>query len=330
MEMYQIKELFKTLGFGEIKNPITSVSGGFMHRMYKVVCDNNSYAVKHLNSEIMKRPEVMKNYEKAEILENKLESAGIPIVPALTLNGKKLQEFNGEYFYIFKWQEGKITDWNAISKEQCELAGNIQGRIHAIDPKNIKHSDPELSTIDWSKYIDKAKEQNSEIYPILVQNKGLLEYAQDQMNHAREKLPDIECIIDDDMDPKNVMWYGGEPIVIDLECLDYGNPVSSVIQLSLQWAGITTCNLDYDKMRAFFDGYFRVNDIGFKDYAEVFGLAYTWIEWLEYNIERALGKCSDEVERKLGIDEVRNTISRINYIYGLEEGIKELLRHISC
>ena len=116
--------------------------------------------------------------------------------------------------------------------------------------------------------------------------------------------------------------------MIDLECLDYGNPVSHVLQLSLQWSGITTCTLDLDKTGAFFDGYLETWDNGFRDYSSVLGLAYTWIEWLEYNITRALGRCQDEKEREMGIAEVRNTISRIRYIREKEDEIRMMLDHL--
>ena len=69
-------------------------------------------------------------------------------------------------------------------------------------------------------------------------------------------------------------------------------------------------------------------DNGFKDYDKVFGLAYTWIEWLEYNITRALGKCRDEDDRQLGIAEGLNTLSRIRYIHDNESNIRQALHMI--
>ncbi len=118
------------------------------------------------------------------------------------------------------------------------------------------------------------------------------------------------------------MWNDGQPYLIDLECLDYGNPISHVLQLALQWSGIITYNMDVEKMVAFFNGYWNAYDNGFRAYSDVFGLAYTWVDWLEYNIRRALGACVDEEERMMGISEVRNTIGRINYIRSMEEKIK--------
>ena len=319
-----IESLFEELGLGNIISPITPVSGGFMHRMYKVCTANHIYAVKHLNCEIIKRPAAMENYKKAERLEVILEEAGIPIVPALTFDGKKMQEFQGNYFYIFDWHDGKITDWNNITAEQCRKAGNIQGRIHAIEAKQSESSEPELSIIDWNEYLAKSVECK-EVESLLKENLPLLEYAQTELNKARQSLPNITTIIDEDMDPKNVMWKNGEPVVIDLECLDYGNPVSSAIQLSLQWSGITLCDFDAEKQKVFFEGYFQAYDNGFRDYKSVFGLTYTWIEWLEYNIQRALGSCQDKSEQEMGLTEVKNTINRIKYIHQMENKIKSNL-----
>ena len=328
-----ISRLFETLSLGDVALPVVSVSGGFMHRMYKVCTTSHTYAVKHLNYEIMKRPAAMENYKKAERLEAILEEAGIPIVPALTFDGKKMPEFQGNYFYIFDWHNGKITDWNNITAEQCRKAGNIQGRIHAIETglnEPTELTSPELSTIDWNEYIKKSAGSNTdapakEIESLLKETLPLLNYAQTELNKARQSLPNITTIIDEDMDPKNVMWENGQPVVIDLECLDYGNPVSSAIQLSLQWSGITLCDFDAEKQKAFFEGYFQAYDNGFRDYKNVFGLTYTWIEWLEYNIQRALGDCQDKSEQELGLTEVKNTINRIKYIHQMEDKIKSNL-----
>ena len=325
-----ITQLFETLSLGTVTVPVAPVSGGFMHRVYKVCTENHTYAVKHLNPEIMKRPGAMDNYKKAELLEAILEDTGIPIVPAITFNGKKMQEFQGNYFYIFDWHNGSITDWNNITPEQCWKAGNIQGRIHAIKTGLAVANEPtslELSTIDWDGYITQAAECKK-VESLLKENLPLLNYAQTELNKARKSLPNIITIIDEDMDPKNVMWEDGEPVVIDLECLDYGNPISSAIQLSLQWSGITLCNFDSEKQKSFFQGYLAAYDNGFRDYKSVFGLTYTWIEWLEYNIQRALGASQDESEQQLGLTEVKNTINRIKYIRKMEDKIKNNLQFL--
>lgn len=320
-----IADLMIQCGLGAAIAPIEPVSGGFMHRMYRVRTDSGLYAVKHLNPEIMRREGVHDNYKRAEEIECLLEREDIPIVPAITVLGKKMQHIEGNYFYIFHWQNGHITDWNHISNEMCRIAGNILGRIHAIDPRNCVHKEPEVSKVNWQEYVRKANDEKSEIASVLADNVQLLIYAERELNMARAALPHIMCVSNGDMDPKNIMWDNGNPWVIDLECLDYDNPISHALQLALQWAGITTCSIDIEKMTAFFDGYLAVYDNCFRAYCDVFGLAYTWVEWLAYNIQRALGTCADEAERVLGISEVRNTINRITYIQTIEKEVKEAL-----
>ena len=320
-----LAELVRMCGLGRIIADVASVSGGFMHRMYKVVTDSGIYAVKHLNAEIMKRPGVHENFARAERIEVVLEENDIPIVPAMVIGGKKMQKIDDQFFYVFKWQEGKISDWHHITNEMCFKAGNILGRVHAIEPQAVEYQPPETSHIDWRGYVLKAKLENAAIASLLEENEELFVYAESELNKARASLPSVLCLSNEDMDPKNIMWDNGIPWMIDLECLDYGNPISHVLQLALQWAGIVTGEMDIDKMIAFFDGYLEAYDNCFRGYSDVIGVAYTWVEWLEYNIQRALGTCMDETERELGIFEVRNTTDRIKYIHQVMPQIKEAL-----
>lgn len=320
----QITDLMRQCRLGAVTAPVTPVSGGLMHKMYRVETDCGIYAVKCLNPKIMKRPDVLGNYARAEKIERILEEKGLPIVPALTIDGQKMQHLEDRYFYLFAWEEGQITDWHHITDTQCRTAGNILGQVHAVDPQNVSHKEPERSHIDWLSYIRDAQTQKSEIAVLLTDSVELLTYAESECNRARAALPDIRCLTNEDMDPKNVMWNNGNARMIDLECLDYGNPVSGALQLALQWAGITTCSLDVQKVISFFDGYLAAYDNGFRAYGNVFGLAYIWVEWLEYNIQRSLGGQYDD-ERAMGICEVKNTIGRIRYIRDHEKEIKDAL-----
>ena len=60
----KIVKLFMDTGWGSVRLPISPVPGGFLHRMYKVDTETGSFAVKHLNPNVMKRPDAMNNYWK--------------------------------------------------------------------------------------------------------------------------------------------------------------------------------------------------------------------------------------------------------------------------
>ena len=325
----KITKLMKRCGLGKVTAEITPVSGGLMHRMFKVHTDSGTYAVKCLNPEIMKRPTARENYAAAEALEARLEEAHIPMVAAMTIKRRKMQELDGEFFYIFRWQKGKITDANTVTAEQCRKAGELLGKIHAIDSRAAEPEAPELSEIDFAKYARMAQEAGSPVAELLAENTKLLEAAQKQLNEARKALPAIASICDDDMDPKNVMWFRGKPFVIDLECLSYGNPVGAFVDLALQWAGMVNGAYRRENLEAFYEGYRSAYDNGFLAYDALYGIAYTWVEWLEYNIRRALGlEGSGEDERQLGEWEVRNTVARIRALGDAEEEICSTLREL--
>ena len=311
-----ICNLFKQCHLGELSGDIIPVSGGLMHKMYKVQTTRGTYAVKCLNSQIMKRPDVFENYARAEALEKILEDNGLPIVPTLSFDGKKMLESDGRYFYIFAWQEGHITDPENISPEQCFKAGEILGRIHALDSQNVEPVDPELSTINFSDYL-KPDDENLE----------LLEYAQTKLNEARKILPPMKAISNNDMDPKNIMWHNGAPHVIDLECLGYSNPIESCLNLALQWAGTVNEKFNKENLAAFFKGYLSAYDNGFRSYDELFGIAYTWLEWLEYNLKRAQGlEGTAQEEIRLGRNEASKTIARIKYLRSIEDEVRSVLK----
>ncbi|WP_026525427.1 phosphotransferase enzyme family protein [Butyrivibrio sp. MB2005] len=335
--MENIRALVEQCGLGTIEGEISPVTGGLMHKMYKVQTTTGTYAVKCLNPEIMGRPDALKNYSEAERLERILEENGIPVVAALsfddcTLNSfddKKMLPVNGRYYYVFQWQEGSITDFDAITGEQCYKAGEILGRIHAIDANNISPNEPVLSSVDFEALLDRAKSKDSVIAPQLEANLQLLKNAQNNLNEARKNLPAMRAISNDDMDPKNIMWHEGNPHVIDLECLGYSNPISSCLDLALQWAGTVNGKFNKDNLKAFFKGYLGAYDNGFRSYDELFGIAYTWIEWLEYNIKRALGMVSDDADEiRLGEVETENTIKRIKYLSSIEDDICLVLKNL--
>ena len=116
--MEELYTIINHCGLGAIKGEILPVSGGLMHKMFKVQTTTGTYAVKCLNPEIMRRPDAMKNYSEAERLERILEANGIPIVSAINFDDKKMVSADGRYYYIFPWQGGAITDFNEISTDQ--------------------------------------------------------------------------------------------------------------------------------------------------------------------------------------------------------------------
>ena len=68
-----LNKMIGELNLGNLIEPISQVSGGLMHRMFKVFTDKGRYIVKLLNPNIMKRPTAMNNFNTADKLEEILK-----------------------------------------------------------------------------------------------------------------------------------------------------------------------------------------------------------------------------------------------------------------
>ncbi len=307
-----------------IEKPIR-VTGGFMHRMFKVVTDNGRYIIKLLNPNIMKRPTAMGNYKIADDIEETLKQNNIPAVYALEFNGSKMQELNGQYYYVFDWYDGKSLKDNEIKEFHCEKIGEVLAKIHNIDLKS-EHFERTSIHIDWQKYVQLAKDMNSPIYDVIKDNIDLFNDSMTKGNAAIKKMPCVKAICHNDMDSKNVLWLGDEFKLIDLECLGYSNPYLELFELALCWSGYEICNIDFDLFNAFFKAYFKNTNLDINiDWEVMYYSNYGRLEWLEYNVKRALMiECDTVEEQQLGISEVKETIEHIVYYDKIKNDILSL------
>ena len=220
---------------------------------------------------------------------------------------------DNQYYYIFKWIDGKALSSEEIKKEHCEQAGQILAKIHKIEQSEDQIIGNDIC-IDWDYYIDLANKNCPEISDILKDNRDLLYTSQNNGNVALRKVPAVKTICNGDMDSKNVLWVKGEPQIIDLECLNYGNPYMEMFQLALCWSGYENCNLDYELLNSFISSYRKVYGELEVDWDVLYSSNMGRLEWLEYNLKRALMiECLDAEEQKLGIAQVKETMDHITY-----------------
>lgn len=313
--------------------PPVRVSGGYMHKMYRLDTQTRSFAIKLLNPEVMSRPEAMGNYRRAEALERVLEHSGLEIVPALSLNGQKMQCMEGQYYYVFPWVEHTALRWEEIETTHCALIGDLLAQMHSL-PIPVEETisepvQPENLAFNWAALARNAQNACPELAPVLLEHMPVLEAAQHAYNRAVNALPAMCCICNADMDCKNVLWQNGQPLVIDLECLELGNPVNDLIQLSLSWAGGTLCRIDTERLRTFLAAYGQRNPLPPMDWHSLAGLGYSWLDWLGYSLRRAFGETgADSSERRIGLTQALETMERISYYAAMQEEVTALFEAV--
>lgn len=137
-------------------------------------------------------------------------------------------------------------------------------------------------------------------------NRKLLYTSQNEGNIALKKVPSITTICNGDMGSKNVLWVNGEPKIIDLECLSYGNPYMELFQLALCWSGYEHCHLDYTLLKSSITAYCKEYGKIEVDWEILYSSYFGRLEWFEYNIKRALMiECADVEDQCLGIEQVK-------------------------
>ena len=343
MDQILLEKLCKVYNLGELTRSPTRLTGGYTHKMYSLFTTKGKYAVKLLNPFIMKRETAMRNYRTAEAFERALEQTDIPILPALTIDGKKMQCLDGQYFYLYDWYEGKALKSEDITREHCEKIGGILAKIHGLKLLQTTVGGKEAGSdcgeetyereelhIDWDGYIDKLFEKNPELSELLRENRRLLYESQDKGNEAIKKLPTTVAFCHNDMDSKNVLWSGDECRIIDLECLSYSSPMIELYELALCWSGYEVCNIDFSLFQSFIRAYKKAGGELPTDWETVYYSNNGRLEWLEYNIKRALGiECSEE-EIELGIGQVKETVAHVIYYHEAKECILDCVNRINA
>lgn len=304
------------------------VYGGLTHTTYKLMTANKNYAVKLLNPKIMKRPDAMENFLEADRLEIIIQKSSLQIVPSLTFDGKKMQMIDGQYFYIYEWFDGNSLKNKDITKLHCQKISSALSHLHHIDMRNEKFKRNPIN-IDWESYINLAKEQNEIVFNLLNANKKLLYESQYNGNLAIKKVPDVMSICHNDMDSKNVLWKNNDFNIIDLECLGYANPYLELFELALCWSGYENCNIDFELFKTFINAYFEQTPKINIDCEALYYSNYGRLEWLEYNVKRALAiECSTIEEQELGIEQVFKTMEHVIYYNDIKGEILNCLTEI--
>ena len=188
MDSELLRKICLQCGLGTLECEPVPLKGGFLHKMYSLFTDKGKYAVKLLNPFIMQRETAHENYRTAEELEAILEQSDIPIIPTLKFGGRKMQEIDGQFFYLYDWYGGKALVSRSVTEYHCSAIGNVLARIHALDRREESCTHNEIN-VDWKKFLDPLSEKNRELYFLLKENISVLYEMQENGNAALKRLP---------------------------------------------------------------------------------------------------------------------------------------------
>ncbi|MDE5889331.1 MAG: phosphotransferase, partial [Bacilli bacterium] len=151
-----IEEFCQTYNLGEVKK-IEKLTGGLMHKMYKVETTEKVYAIKILNPEVMKKDNALNNFITSETISNLAKNNGIPVSSALKINGTFIPKYKDNYYMIFDFIEGHTFKDEEITIKHCRKIGQLLSSIHNLDYKDLglnKEIKEDHFFVDWTSFID--------------------------------------------------------------------------------------------------------------------------------------------------------------------------------
>lgn len=303
---------------GELVQEPKELTGGLLHRMYEVTTDAGKYAVKALNPSIMCRPTAFQNYLDSEIIAS-YASDYVPALPAIKINERAIHKIDGRYYLIFDWIKGKTLKPNEIHSYHCEKMGRILSDLHKIDFSSLGIDchpfEDERKSVDWSEYLKRGKEDNLKWAEMLNEILGDLHGWHQAATASGLTLKEHTVICHCDLDPKNVMWNGDQPILIDWESAGYRNPMQDLFETALYWSENEAGEIDQAKFLGFLKGYQHHTGTMHTNWKFILANGYMGkLEWLEYNLKRSLWiDCTDDKEQQLGTEQVIKTILEIKH-----------------
>ncbi len=310
----KIQRFCEKHGLGVLEKEPVLVTGGLLHKMYHVKTRNGDYAVKVLNPNIMQRAEALNNMINSERIANAFANE-IPLVAAKQLQEQYVIKEEEFYYIVFDWIEGKSIFVPDNTNDHCKQIGKILGKIHAINIKidGLEKEENVRELFAWDSFLQEAKVQNVKWYSVLEDNLSSIKQWDKQAVESLRLASEFQVISHRDLDPKNVMWQGSEPYIIDWEAAGYVNPFQELIEVLNYWIVDETGAYDSEKFEALMKVYTDSMDISAVDWEVILPCSFDgMLGWLEYNVKRALGiEGSGTHDKEEGENQLLGTIAEL-------------------
>lgn len=311
---------------------MTPVSGGLIHRMWRLDTSQGSFAVKELDSAIMARPGVHADYVQSEKIAAALQSKGIPVATALLQNETPLFETEGAIVMVFPWVDGGSLMVDAVTVAHANQIGEILAKIHAANLNDFDLPVPEGHLIlqeRWHALIDEAIKEDLPWALDAQTNLANLVAWSDAANQAKQRLSTHLIIGHKDIDPKNVLWRDEySPVIIDWEGVGLINPTEEIINVAIEWAGMPALLCRDDVFSAVIAGYCNAGSciIDSEVGDALFSMMGGCLGWLEFNMYRSLALSGYDFETKrLGIRETELTFKKLHFLANHREHFIKLM-----
>ena len=304
--------------FGLHADSVTPVSGGWLNRKWKLVCDGNAWLIKQYSRKRFNQKQLdwIEQSMQRQIIAKK---EGVPCPGLFSFLGKVLRTLpDGTTYMVMEFCPGVMLDHNTVTTDQMYSLGKACGQIHrtfsALPPQGVRGYPLDRKAVLrelWEHYrtqmaeYEKAAEEgghagssdfsdsseglSAEFFPE-VSLKIFPEFirALERERRILEKLPAdffdrLETGIGhEDFTPDNMLFSGNEvSAILDFDRSQYGYRLHDVGRAILSFA-LKDGKMDLKKAYAFLEGYGEWMAFGGSSRAGCSG------DWLERTLSDAL------------------------------------------
>ena len=277
---------FDALGLGRVAELPRQLTGGLLHRVFRVRPDRGIYAVKLIDPEVASRPGAIESIENSEGAAAALAGV-VPAVAAIAFDGRRVRKIDGRWTVACPWAEGASVFPPDITPAHCAAIGDALGRMHAanVQAPGITPETDRMPEIDWPELLMKAPEapwrsRSERVLLDLIRWNG-------EARAAESRLLGPPVLSHRDLDPKNVLWQGLSPRLIDWEAAGYVNPRRELLEVLLYWADDGAGGVISGNGLALLAAYRRHMPVG-GDWTDVIAAGRAnLLEWLAYSVRQA-------------------------------------------
>ena len=324
--MIHFREIAAHYGLGGLLSTPSPVLGGLLHTTYRLDTAQGSYAAKILNPAVMRRPEAMDNMIRSEAIARAMAES-VPAVAALVTDGSPVSRIGDDYIMLYPWLSCRPVLPPKITARHTEKIGAVLARIHEKGAVLLASgaalpaapSDPFVPVRNWEAEYAAAADASPDapwLAP-LCDALPLLDRLEEKACAASPSLP-LTVLSHRDLDPKNVLWEGGSPRIIDWESAGETNPAVELLEALLAWTDDGAGGLDEPRFDAMLTAYRENRTMENEPWDAVFDASFRGpLDWLAYNVRRASGLETAEEgdkghDRLAGASEVTGTLRSLN------------------
>jgi Ser/Thr protein kinase RdoA (MazF antagonist) len=304
-----IEQLCTRLNLGQPCAALSSIAGGFHHRVWRLETENGIFVIKQLAPDTdLSDEHVIKHYNVSETIASKFAECGLSTINALCQDAKYLQVIDEEAYLVYPWTDAVALDDGEVSAHHTLAVARMLAKMHSAELE-VPGLESELGEpsgeADVDEMVSLAARSGLKISPLLSEQRALLMRVARQYQKALPLLDRRQVISHGDLDQKNVLWDSDDnPVIIDWESAHRLNPTYEVITVALEWSGITA-DFNQTLYSQFVAAYIRAGGTIKRDLLEaaLHCVLGRWLDWLMYNIGRIVN-LQNPKQRALGEEQV--------------------------